>query len=277
MTKVKSVSGKMLLDIGNSASRCAMCRDAIGKGISKSAFKKIKSLAKRTSVRLADLSTDEKALLKRAAKDIVRSGEPAKIVANVVKLVSDKFSSKMAGKGYHGCGAGFSSAVSVEFNQAGAGIWDDLLGIAALLDPTGLVRTGVLAKTAIMGKGKEGAEGSGVNVTGSRVGRGTLVSGELVGRGGHCGCGAVDCKHEQSGKGFLGLDWLPRPSEVAETVGSAIGIPKGVSSGLLRTVGLGKKPRKPSAWILHVKAYSKENGCTYKEAMSRAKETYKKV
>ena len=55
MTKAKSVSGKMMLDIGNSASRCAMCREAIGRGITKTAFKKIKSLAKRTAVRLNDL------------------------------------------------------------------------------------------------------------------------------------------------------------------------------------------------------------------------------
>jgi len=260
MTKAKSVSGKMLLDVGNSASRCAMCREAIGKGISKSAFKKIKSLAKRTAVRMADLSGDEKALLKQAAKDIVKSGQPAKIVGNVVKLVSDKFGEKMAGKGYQ-CGSGFSSSVGRELTQSGAGVFDDILGVAALLDPTGLVRTGVIAKTA-MGLGKEGA---GVNVTGERVGRGVSVAGENVGRG-------------QDGEGFLGIDWLPRPSEVADTVAGAVGVPKGLASGVLKTVGLGKekKPRKPSKWIEHVKAYAKEHGCSYKEALSRAKESYRK-
>ena len=30
-----------------------------------------------------------------------------------------------------------------------------------------------------------------------------------------------------------------------------------------------------SAWILHVKAYSKKHKVSYKEAMSKAKETYK--
>jgi hypothetical protein len=29
-------------------------------------------------------------------------------------------------------------------------------------------------------------------------------------------------------------------------------------------------------WVQHVKAYAKEHGCTYKEAMKKAKETYKK-
>jgi hypothetical protein len=264
MTKAKSVSNKMLLDIGNSASRCAMCREAIGTGITKTAFKKIKSLAKRTAVRLNDLSGDEKALLKQAAKDIVKSNDPAKIVGNVVRMVSDKFGSKMAGKGYQ-CGSGFSSTVGREFDQAGSGVFDDILGVLATMDPTGMLRTAVIAKTA-MGLGKE-TEGSGVSVTGERVGRGSLVTGQLVGRGEHEG---------QDGSGFLGINWLPRPSEIADTVAGAVGIPKGITSGLLKTVGLGKKPRKPSAWITHVKAYAKEHGCSYKEAMSRGKDTYKK-
>ena len=34
--------------------------------------------------------------------------------------------------------------------------------------------------------------------------------------------------------------------------------------------------RKPSAWIAHVKSYAAENGIPYKEAMSKAKATYKK-
>ena len=264
MTKAKSVSGKMLLDVGNSASRCAMCRDAIGRGITKKDFKKIKSLAKRTAVRLTDLSGDEKTLLKRAAKDIIKSGEPAKIVGNVVKMVSDKFGSKMAGKGYQ-CGSGFSSTVGREFDQAGKGVFDDILGVLSTMDPTGMLRTAVIAKTA-MGLGKESeSEGSGVNVTGERVGRGVNVTGQVVGRG------------EQDGSGFLGIDWLPKPSEVADTVAGAVGIPKGATSGLLKSIGLGKKPRKPSAWICHVKDYAKANGCSYKEAMSRAKATYKKA
>jgi hypothetical protein len=265
MTKAKSVSNKMLLDIGNSASRCAMCREAIGTGITKTAFKKIKSLAKRTAVRLNDLSGDEKALLKQAAKDIIKSGEPAKIVGNVVRMVSNKFGSKMAGKGYQ-CGSGFSSQVGVEFDQAGSGVFDDILGVLETMDPTGMLRTAVIAKTA-MGLGKETTEGSGVNVTGQKVGRGVNVTGQLVGRG----------QDGQDGGNFLGIDWLPRPSSIADTVAGAVGIPKGITSGLLKTVGLGKKPRKPSAWITHVKAYAKEHGCSYKEALSRAKATYKKA
>jgi hypothetical protein len=34
--------------------------------------------------------------------------------------------------------------------------------------------------------------------------------------------------------------------------------------------------RKPSAWIAHVKSYAAEHGMPYKEAMSKAKATYKK-
>ena len=37
-----------------------------------------------------------------------------------------------------------------------------------------------------------------------------------------------------------------------------------------------KKARAPSAWIKHVQAYAKQHGCSYKEAMSKAKATYKK-
>jgi len=269
MTKAK-ITNKHLLDVGNSASRCAMCRDAIGKGISKKDFKKIKSLAKRTAVRLTDLSKDEKDVLKRAGKMIMSGEKPKEVLEGTVKMVADKFAKKLSGKGYQS-GSGFSSSVGREFDQAqqGSGWFDDLLGVAALLDPTGLVRTGVIAKTAIMGKGKEcESEGSGVNITGERVGRGVNVTGQVVGRG-----------DEQDGGNFLGINWLPKPSEVADTVAGAVGIPKGISSGLLRTIGLGKekKPRKPSAWICHVKDYAKANGCSYKEAMSRARETYKKA
>ena len=44
-------------------------------------------------------------------------------------------------------------------------------------------------------------------------------------------------------------------------------------------VGQGKKHKKSakaSGWIEHVKAYSKAHKCSYKEAMSKAKATYKK-
>jgi hypothetical protein len=32
----------------------------------------------------------------------------------------------------------------------------------------------------------------------------------------------------------------------------------------------------PSPWIIHVKAYQQKHNCSYKDAMSRAKSTYKK-
>ena len=34
--------------------------------------------------------------------------------------------------------------------------------------------------------------------------------------------------------------------------------------------------KKPSKWIMHVKAYAKENKCSYGDAMSRAKPSYQK-
>ena len=265
---VKSVSQKALLDIGNAASRCAMCRNAMsGEGMTKKNFNKIKSLAKRTAVRLADLSKNEKDVLKQAGKLIMAGEKPKEMLEGIVSLVADKFSQKLSGKGYM-TGTGFSSSVGREFSQAGSGIFDDLLGIAALMDPTqGLIRSAVLAKNALgLGMPEEGA---GVNVVGEKVGRGALVTGEAVGRG---------VEEQQDGGSFLGVKWLPRPSEISDTVGSVVGIPKGITSGLLRTVGLGKakKPRKPSAWIEHVKAYSKEHGVSYKQAMSEAKASYKK-
>ena len=36
------------------------------------------------------------------------------------------------------------------------------------------------------------------------------------------------------------------------------------------------KPKKPSAWIAHVKAYAAEHQVPYKQAMMEAKTTYKK-
>jgi hypothetical protein len=38
----------------------------------------------------------------------------------------------------------------------------------------------------------------------------------------------------------------------------------------------GKGMSKPNAWISHVKAYAKDNGITYSQAMKQAKSTYKK-
>ena len=41
--------------------------------------------------------------------------------------------------------------------------------------------------------------------------------------------------------------------------------------------GVERKPRPPNAWVAHVKAFQAQHqGMSYKEAMSRAKETYRK-
>jgi hypothetical protein len=47
---------------------------------------------------------------------------------------------------------------------------------------------------------------------------------------------------------------------------------------LNREVGGAKRRRSAPAggWIAHVKAYAKQHGCSYKEALKRAGATYKK-
>jgi len=42
------------------------------------------------------------------------------------------------------------------------------------------------------------------------------------------------------------------------------------------TIGMGKKKKPPSAWILHVKKYAKDHNMKYGEAMTKAKATYNK-
>jgi hypothetical protein len=46
--------------------------------------------------------------------------------------------------------------------------------------------------------------------------------------------------------------------------------------GVDRPVGGAKRSAPASGWIAHVKAYAKQHGCSYKDAMSRARATYKK-
>ena len=37
-----------------------------------------------------------------------------------------------------------------------------------------------------------------------------------------------------------------------------------------------RKPRPTNPWVDHVRAYQTQHGCTYKEAMTRAKESYRR-
>jgi len=46
--------------------------------------------------------------------------------------------------------------------------------------------------------------------------------------------------------------------------------------GVERPVGGAKRSAPAGGWIAHVKAYAKQHGCSYKDAMSRARATYKK-
>jgi hypothetical protein len=40
--------------------------------------------------------------------------------------------------------------------------------------------------------------------------------------------------------------------------------------------GVERPVRPANRWVAHVKAYQAQHGCSYKEAMSRAKETYRR-
>lgn len=77
----------------------------------------------------------------------------------------------------------------------GGGFFDDLLGIAAMMDPTGLVRTGVIAKTALgLGRKRKGHR-------------------RVVRRARH------RKKKTTKGGSFLGMDFLPSPSEFMQSIG----------------------------------------------------------
>jgi hypothetical protein len=80
----------------------------------------------------------------------------------------------------------------------GGGFFDDLLGVAAMFDPTGLVRTGVIAKTAL-GLGRKKRKGQRRVVR--RVRHRKLN------------------KKTTKGGSFLGMDFLPSPSEFMQSIG----------------------------------------------------------
>ena len=66
---------------------------------------------------------------------------------------------------------------------------------------------------------------------------------------------------------------------VDKVKGDVEGVVKEVKSRAKKTgkaLSGGGVPRRPSAWISHVKAYASEHGISYKEALSKAKATYKK-
>ena len=52
---------------------------------------------------------------------------------------------------------------------------------------------------------------------------------------------------------------------------------KGKKDAKYREVKGTERPSRPAnPWVAHVKAYQSQHGCSYKEAMSRAKDTYRK-
>ena len=132
-----------------------------------------------------------------------------------------------------------------------------------------------------IGLGKEGGAVSGGAVSGGRMHRkrggiqtGGIQTGGLA-RAVGSGMGELE------GSGFFD-DVLDKISSVASTVKKGVDIGKDL--GLLK--GKGRKRAGASTggavsggaspWIQHIKAYQKKHGVSYKEAMKKAKATYKK-
>jgi hypothetical protein len=63
--------------------------------------------------------------------------------------------------------------------------------------------------------------------------------------------------------------WLDFSSKAID-----LGLEKGEKAKHLAGAGA---PRRPSAWVIHVKAYAANHGVSYKDAMSAARATYKKM
>jgi len=93
----------------------------------------------------------------------------------------------------------------------------------------------------------------------------------------------------KSGKGFISDLGVPIVSDIASIFGlgkSGAGKSAGRKSAgrkLIQSVSLkagrksaGRKSGGASAWITHVKNYAKKHNVSYKEAMTKAKTTYKK-
>lgn len=101
---------------------------------------------------------------------------------------------------------------------------------------------------------------------------------------------ALNRKHANTSELTGGFPWLatllpmlagPLLSKGVDALGSKLGFGKGGRRVGGRQVG-GRRVggrrvggAKSSPWISHVKAYAKANGCSYKEALSRASSTYR--
>ena len=136
---------------------------------------------------------------------------------------------------------------------------------------------GILSSAlGLIGLGKEGGAMTGGAVSGGRMHRkrGGLQTGGLA-RAVGSGMGELE------GSGFFD-DVLDKVSGIASTVKKGVDIGKdlglikgkgrkraGVSTGGAVTGGA-------SPWIQHIKAYQKKHGVSYKEAMKKAKATYRK-
>lgn len=69
----------------------------------------------------------------------------------------------------------------------------------------------------------------------------------------------------------------PELAPAASAIGSAAAneLAKRARKGIKKSTGLGQT-RPPSAWITHVKSFSKVNNISYKDALKKARDSYKK-
>jgi hypothetical protein len=87
-------------------------------------------------------------------------------------------------------------------------------------------------------------------------------------------------KHAEAAKEIVGagisggkVNRVKKAKKWLDFADSALGVGEKHVSAVKSLAG---GARKPSAWIAHVKSYASEHGIPYKEAMSKAKATYKK-
>ena len=135
---------------------------------------------------------------------------------------------------------------------------------------------GILSSAlGLIGLGKEAGAMTGGVSTGGRMyrKRGGIQTGGLA-RAVGSGMGELE------GSGFFD-DVLDKVSSLASTVKKGVDIGKDL--GLLKGKGKGKARKRAgvstggaSPWIQHVKAVQKKHGLSYKEAMKKAKATYRK-
>ena len=69
---------------------------------------------------------------------------------------------------------------------------------------------------------------------------------------------------------------MPEPAPAPSRANSPVPEPPAVSTKKRPPVAKPKTERKANAWVAHVRNISKAEGITYKQAMSKAKESYQR-